>query len=82
MSPPAKQRRAASASARTRDAADPDRFALHEQYVDERALLEHRQSAHFARYFAGGIIPLLLDRAWSRYAEIPAAGAVRRERSL
>jgi quinol monooxygenase YgiN len=25
-----------------RDAADPDRFALHEQYVDERALLEHR----------------------------------------
>ena len=53
-----------------RDAADPDRFALHEQ------------SAHFARYFAGGIIPLLLDRAWSRYAEIPAAGAVRRERSL
>ena len=65
-----------------RDAADPDRFALHEQYVYERALLEHRQSAHFARYFAGGIIPLLLDRAWSRYAEIPAAGAVRRERSL
>jgi quinol monooxygenase YgiN len=65
-----------------RDAADPDRFALHEQYVDERALPEHRQSAHFARYFAGGIIPLLLDRAWSRYAEIPAAGAVRRERSL
>ena len=65
-----------------RDAADPDRFALHEQYVDERALLEHRQSAHFARYFAGGIIPLLLDRAWSRYAAIPAAGAVRRERSL
>lgn len=65
-----------------RDAADPDRFALHEQYVDERALLEHRQSAHFARYFAGGIIPLLLDRGWSRYAEIPAAGAVRRERSL
>jgi hypothetical protein len=43
--------------------------------------MEHRQSAHFARYFAGGIIPLLLDRAWSRYAEIPAAGAVRRERS-
>ena len=44
--------------------------------------MEHRQSAHFARYFAGGIIPLLLDRAWSRYAAIPAAGAVRRERSL
>lgn len=65
-----------------RDAADPDRFALHEQYVDERALPEHRQSAHFARYFAGGIIPLPLDRAWSRYAEIPAACAVRRERSL
>ena len=44
--------------------------------------MEHRQSAHFARYFAGGIAPLLLDRAWSRYAETPAAGAVHRERSL
>ena len=64
-----------------RDAADPDRFALHERYVDERALPEHRQSAHFARYFEGRIIPLLVDHAWSRYAEIPAAGAVRRERS-
>jgi (4S)-4-hydroxy-5-phosphonooxypentane-2,3-dione isomerase len=63
-----------------RDAADPDRFALHEQYADEQALQEHRRSAHFARYFTGGIIPLLLERAWSRYAEIPAAGAVRRER--
>jgi quinol monooxygenase YgiN len=64
-----------------RDAADPDRFAPHEQHVGERALPEHRHSAHFARYFAGGIIPLLPDRAWSRCAEIPAAGAVRRERS-
>jgi hypothetical protein len=44
--------------------------------------MEHRHSAHFARYFVGGTIPLLLDRAWSRYAEIPAAGAVHRERSL
>jgi quinol monooxygenase YgiN len=63
-----------------RDAADPDRFALHEEYTSERAFQEHRHSAHFARYFEGRIVPLLLDRAWSRYAEIPAAGAVRHER--
>jgi hypothetical protein len=63
-----------------RDAADPDRFALHEDYTSERAFQEHRQSAHFARCFAGRIVPLLQERAWSRYAEIPPAGAARHER--
>jgi L-ascorbate metabolism protein UlaG (beta-lactamase superfamily)/quinol monooxygenase YgiN len=57
-----------------RDPGDPDRFALYEQYADEQALLEHKQSAHFARYFQGQVIPLMRGREWSKYEEI-AAGA-------
>jgi quinol monooxygenase YgiN len=56
-----------------RDADDPDRFALHEEYANERAFQEHRQSAHFARYIEAGIVPLLRDREWRRYQEIPVS---------
>lgn len=45
-----------------RDEADPDRFALHEEYASEQAFQEHRQTAHFARYIEGQVAPLLRDR--------------------
>ena len=55
------------------DPADPDHFALYEQYVDEAAFEAHRQSPHFSAYVEGDIIPLLERRTWHRYQEIPSS---------
>lgn len=41
---------------------DPDKFVLYEQYVDEAALLTHRETPHFQRLVEGTIIPLLEKR--------------------
>ena len=61
-----------------RDPADPDHFALHEEYTDENAFQAHRKTAHFVAFVEEQIVPLLLDRSWRRYHEVPAVGAVRR----
>lgn len=41
---------------------DPNQFLLYEQYVDEAALLGHRETPHFQRLIEGTIIPLLEKR--------------------
>jgi quinol monooxygenase YgiN len=59
-----------------RDPDDSHHFALYERYADENAFQEHRRSAHFVAYIEGQIVPLLVDRRWRRYQEIPAEDAV------
>jgi autoinducer 2-degrading protein len=45
----------------------PDQFLLYEQYVDEAALLHHRETPHFQRIIEGTIIPLLEKRERELY---------------
>ncbi len=52
---------------------DPDVFALYEQYVDEDAFQQHRHTAHFREYIENGVVPLLAERAWQRYATVEPA---------
>jgi quinol monooxygenase YgiN len=59
-----------------RDPADPDHFALHEEYTDENAFQAHRKTPHFVACVEEQIVPLLLDRSWRRYHEVPAVRAV------
>jgi quinol monooxygenase YgiN len=47
---------------------DGDRFVLYERYVDDAAFEAHRASPHFQRYVLGGVVPLLAEREWERYA--------------
>lgn len=54
-----------------RDPSDADCFALFERYVDEDAFQAHRLSLHFANYIEARVVPLLEDRQWRRYVEIP-----------
>jgi quinol monooxygenase YgiN len=51
-----------------RSVEDGDRFVLYEQYADEAAFQAHRESPHFERYVLGGVVPLLAEREWERYA--------------
>jgi quinol monooxygenase YgiN len=46
---------------------DPEQFVLYEQYVDEDAFQEHRQTPHFREYVEGAIVPLLAERTFHRY---------------
>lgn len=50
---------------------EPDNFVLYEQYIDESAFEAHRRSDHFSRYVEGTIVPLLTERQFSRYDEVP-----------
>ena len=45
-----------------RSTEDPDVFVLYEEYVDEAALLAHRETAHFRALIEGTIVPLLDSR--------------------
>jgi quinol monooxygenase YgiN len=45
----------------------PDLFLLYEQYVDEAALLGHRETAHFKEIIEGTIMPLLENRERELY---------------
>ena len=49
------------------DAADPERFALYEAYVDEAALDAHRRSEHFRVNIEQTVIPMLAEREWRVY---------------
>ena len=40
---------------------DPRRFFVYEQYQDDEALNQHRQSPHFQEY-AAGLLPRLAER--------------------
>lgn len=53
-----------------RNAEQPDRFVLLEQYVDEAALRTHRETPHFRQFIEEQVLPLLVERTWSRYDEI------------
>jgi quinol monooxygenase YgiN len=56
-----------------RSADDGDRFVLYEQYADEGAFQAHRESPHFQRYVLAGVVPLLAEREWERYALVDPA---------
>lgn len=46
---------------------DPNRFLLYEQYVDQAAFDEHRQTPHFKEIVEGTIAPLLDKRERAIY---------------
>jgi quinol monooxygenase YgiN len=46
---------------------NPDNFLLYEHYVDEAALLAHRQTPHFQEIIEGTIVPLLEKRERALY---------------
>lgn len=46
---------------------NPDFFLLYEHYVDEAALLAHRETPHFKEIIEGTIIPLLEKRERELY---------------
>jgi quinol monooxygenase YgiN len=41
---------------------DPDTVVIYEQYRDEKALAEHRESAHFKKYAVGGLFQKMKER--------------------
>jgi len=51
---------------------DPDVFVLYEEYLDEAALLAHRETPHFGTLIEGVIVPLLTSR--EREILVPVAG--------
>ena len=46
----------------SRSEEDPDTFVLYEEYVDEAALLAHRETPHFQRLIEETVVPLLESR--------------------
>ena len=46
---------------------NPDNFLLYEHYVDEAALLAHRETPHFQEIIEGTIVPLLEKRERELY---------------
>ena len=51
----------------SRSQENPDHFVLYEQYVDEAALLHHRETSHFKEIVEGTILPLLEKRERELY---------------
>lgn len=51
---------------------EPGVFVLYEEYVDEAALLAHRETPHFKALIEGTIVPLLASR--EREILIPVVG--------
>lgn len=46
---------------------DMDQFLLYEQYIDEAALLSHREMPYFQQIIEGTVIPLLEKRERELY---------------
>ena len=46
---------------------EPQRFLVYEQYKDEAALDEHRNSAHFDRYATHGVYTMIDEREAGLY---------------
>ncbi len=55
-----------------RSRSDGDRFLLYERYDDDKAFEAHRASPHFERYVQGTVAPLLDERTFDIYDEVPA----------
>ena len=53
---------------------DPDAFMIYEQYRDEAALDEHRETEAFKTIVLGRIVPLLERRDRVFYRVVPAGG--------
>ena len=51
----------------SRSQENPDNFLLYEHYVDEAALLAHRETPHFQEIIEGTIVPLLEKRERELY---------------
>jgi autoinducer 2-degrading protein len=45
-----------------RSVEEPDVFVLYEEYVDEAALLAHRDTPHFKDLIEGTVVPMLASR--------------------
>jgi quinol monooxygenase YgiN len=41
---------------------DPDTIVIYEQYLDEKALATHRETAHFKKYGVGGLFQKMKNR--------------------
>jgi quinol monooxygenase YgiN len=41
---------------------DPDTIVIYEQYLDEKALAAHRETAHFKKYGVGGLLQKMKNR--------------------
>jgi len=46
-----------------RVADDPDTVAIYEQYRDEKAQAEHRETEHFKKYVTGGLYRKMKERS-------------------
>jgi (4S)-4-hydroxy-5-phosphonooxypentane-2,3-dione isomerase len=46
----------------SRSVEEPDVFVLYEEYVDEAALLAHRDTPHFRELIEGAVVPVLISR--------------------
>lgn len=53
-----------------RSAAEPRRFFLYEQYVDQAALDAHRAAPHFEKYAKGGLFELIETRSPEIYEKL------------
>lgn len=42
---------------------DPDTVLIYEQYLDEKALAAHRESAHFKQHAVGGLFQMMRERS-------------------
>lgn len=42
---------------------DPDTVLIYEQYVDQKALAAHRDSAHFKKHAVGGLYQKMRERS-------------------
>jgi quinol monooxygenase YgiN len=41
---------------------DPDTVLIYEQYIDEKAMVAHRDSAHYKKWCVGGLYQKMKDR--------------------
>ena len=49
---------------------DPDTLLIYEQYRDEQALTEHRETEHFKKYAVGGIFQKMRERSLENLAAL------------
>ena len=54
---------------------EPDVFVLYEEYVDEAALLAHRETPHFRDLIEGTVVPVLTSREREVLVPVTPGGA-------
>src|SRR5262245_61986893 len=58
-----------------RSVEEPDVFVLYEEYVDEAALLAHRETPHFRALIEGTVVPSLASREREVLVPVTPGGA-------